>query len=591
MTSKVFEELDRVMKLDLVKSLGLKFAQVVVFGMESHGKSTLLERLIGLPLFPKNRTRCTTCPIRVQLRRNPRQITTVCIRRRETGGEHLNSKSIIAMEHISIQVNRLMTYITTILEPGVLVSTKYEIVICIQQPFVPNLDVVDLPGLVGANLNANQDLVKVTAELANSVITKEKDRSVFLLVMDCRAQTNHTIAMELIRTGRIEAQTIGVMTKLDMYHPEEEDTDSVSDPLLQKLVGKSEMLTTNGWLLCSNRIPARDTYKNDIDRLEIIEARERELLRTRDYITYARTGRVGLPAIRGAVRNIFEDFLCRAWIPRVTNRLLEEASRLMDSHLAFGLPIPYNTSGIRVRNKIVEAMGRLPTSFLQENNLLAAEEFEVFPHTKLIADVLAIVRKSVSRWVRLDRAQDVWRALEAFNDLVKSIEDTAGGQRKEYFRVFSNEGNPSKRARLTYESTNRASLYAVHFLYDVQPELCCADKVVRDMVVPSLERLVSAIHPFLSSPMIPQMLQLAIRNNDLGRHYPKLTKLFVKNFVVAPPMYNLTIADFESLVLFNVNIVVMKLLNLSIDDLNKVQYMPPEGTGTTNNQSQWNLNN
>lgn len=597
LTSKVFEELDRVMNLDLAKSLGLRFAQVVVVGMESHGKSTLLERLVGLPLFPKNRTRCTTCPIRVQLRRNPRQITTIYIRRRETEEEHPASKSIIAMENICAEVNRLMKWITTTLEPQVVVSMQYEIVICIQQPFVPNLDVLDLPGLVGANLNTtSQDLVSVTAELARSVIKKEKDRSVFLLVMDCRTQTNHSIATQLISTGGVEAQTIGVMTKLDMYRSEEEDVDPASDPLLQKLVSKTEMLTTHGWLLCSNRIPARETYKSDIDRLEIMEAREKELL-ARDYASFARSGRVGLPAIRGAVQKLFEDFLCHEWIPRIVFRLLEESCKLMDQHLSYGSPMPDDTSGIAARNRIVEALGRFCTStpplFKATCSPRTADEFKVVPHANLISDFVAAVGKSASHWVRLERTHEVWTAMDAFNDLVKSIEDNAGVKRKEYFRTSHGEGSSTKATGANFGVARDGSLATAQFLNGIAPELCGARQVVRERVVPSLERLVNTIHTFLTSPLMPQMLQMAIQNDTLsttsgvGGGNSTLLQLEVKNVVEIPALYRLTKAQFSNLVLFNANIAVNKLLDLSESDFANLKCTAVTGAYNPNG---WNIN-
>jgi hypothetical protein len=44
LSSEVFIELDRVMSLELMKTLDLQPAQIASLGMESHGKSTLLER-------------------------------------------------------------------------------------------------------------------------------------------------------------------------------------------------------------------------------------------------------------------------------------------------------------------------------------------------------------------------------------------------------------------------------------------------------------------------------------------------------------------------------------------------------------------
>ena len=43
--------------------------QVVVIGDESSGKSTVLEQLFRMPLYPRKKTFCTRLPIHVRLRR------------------------------------------------------------------------------------------------------------------------------------------------------------------------------------------------------------------------------------------------------------------------------------------------------------------------------------------------------------------------------------------------------------------------------------------------------------------------------------------------------------------------------------------
>ena len=70
LSSDIFRDFDRLKDMSVISSLNLKPPQIVVLGNESHGKSTLLERLIGFPIFPRDKGLCTRCPIRVQLRRS-----------------------------------------------------------------------------------------------------------------------------------------------------------------------------------------------------------------------------------------------------------------------------------------------------------------------------------------------------------------------------------------------------------------------------------------------------------------------------------------------------------------------------------------
>jgi hypothetical protein len=64
----IFASLDSLR--DILKQTlhGWQPPQLVVIGQESSGKSTLLERLAMMPIFPRDRRFCTRLPIHVRLR-------------------------------------------------------------------------------------------------------------------------------------------------------------------------------------------------------------------------------------------------------------------------------------------------------------------------------------------------------------------------------------------------------------------------------------------------------------------------------------------------------------------------------------------
>lgn len=69
--SQIFEVLDDVSS-DLHDCLDAWTPpRVTVIGDQSHGKSTLLERLCLMPLFPRSRALCTTVPVQINFRRCP----------------------------------------------------------------------------------------------------------------------------------------------------------------------------------------------------------------------------------------------------------------------------------------------------------------------------------------------------------------------------------------------------------------------------------------------------------------------------------------------------------------------------------------
>ena len=80
--SAYFRDLDSIQE-ELEQALGdWETPVVLVFGAESAGKSTILERVAMLPLFPKGDGICTRLPILVQLRQSKDDRATTAHRRR-----------------------------------------------------------------------------------------------------------------------------------------------------------------------------------------------------------------------------------------------------------------------------------------------------------------------------------------------------------------------------------------------------------------------------------------------------------------------------------------------------------------------------
>ena len=69
--SKFFHKLDPLRELLREVLEGWAPPRVVVIGDESAGKSTILEQLANMPIFPRKRAFCTRLPVHLRLRRDP----------------------------------------------------------------------------------------------------------------------------------------------------------------------------------------------------------------------------------------------------------------------------------------------------------------------------------------------------------------------------------------------------------------------------------------------------------------------------------------------------------------------------------------
>mmetsp|Transcript_26495 Transcript_26495/g.25364 ORF Transcript_26495/g.25364 Transcript_26495/m.25364 type:complete len:797 (+) Transcript_26495:85-2475(+) len=336
LSSEVFEGLDTLMHLDLMAKLKLQAPQVVVIGSENHGKSTLLERLIGFPIFPRNRTLCTRCPIRVKLRRHTASISSICIRNRRTNVIEEGSLAPLALGMMSSHVQALMDQMLQG-QPARTIIGDREIVIEIKVPYCPNLDILDMPGLVAAP----QEAADISLQLTRSIIEQEAAHSIFLLVVDCRTECTASIATRLVLDHKIEDQTIGIFTKMDIFSNEYEDADESKQDLFLSYMDPGNAGYVNlpkGWFGCAS-LPNSKLEGKPMERLLIMEKKERAMLRL-DYGSLFDQKKVGMIAIRDGVQNEFENFLCNGWVEKIKKHLIECFLELSDQNANLGLPMP-----------------------------------------------------------------------------------------------------------------------------------------------------------------------------------------------------------------------------------------------------------
>ena len=121
---------------------------IVVVGQENSGKSSLLERLMLIPLLPRDENICTRMPIHVRLRRSDRAMPP----KLEIYNTHTKSTErgpyVIAAQSGAADVSEEMRRILTE-EHGAIqgVSASRIIILHITSPNVPFLDLVDMPGM------------------------------------------------------------------------------------------------------------------------------------------------------------------------------------------------------------------------------------------------------------------------------------------------------------------------------------------------------------------------------------------------------------------------------------------------------------
>eukprot|EP00759_Apiculatamorpha_spiralis_P015259 PhF_6_TR21937/c1_g3_i1/m.31175 len=185
LSAQMFEDIDKFLGCKLLSS-SLRSPTIVVLGNESHGKSTLLERIIQCPVFPRGEHLTTRMPVRVSLRRGPFMCSVA---------DSDKPPRYCALSRVSDYVLELMQRLTVGAGQDV---TDKEIKIEIHTPTAPFLTLLDVPGLVAVRTHGqSQNVPQVTRDLAKSIIQREKDNAMFLLVVEVHCPPNQCLAAPL----------------------------------------------------------------------------------------------------------------------------------------------------------------------------------------------------------------------------------------------------------------------------------------------------------------------------------------------------------------------------------------------------------
>ena len=222
---------------------------VYAMGMQSSGKSSTLERVLGVELFPVGGGMVTTMPVKLILRNDPKgDPTKVDVKyeapSRLPGSSRLDENHPAATENMDLKLVSIKEAHKAVV--GLMKKTMhkvkgkktkvekhvthYPVEITLRSPCVPTLDIIDLPGVrVPFNENkylestAKQPVLSAAAE--TEAVTRhymgeaKKDGAIILMVKDAgpRDLTDNDHATKMIHEEGLAGSAIGVFTKCNKH--------------------------------------------------------------------------------------------------------------------------------------------------------------------------------------------------------------------------------------------------------------------------------------------------------------------------------------------------------------------------------------
>ncbi|TMW65229.1 hypothetical protein Poli38472_009396 [Pythium oligandrum] len=220
----------------LLQDLALDLPQIVVVGQESSGKSSVLESLAMMPLFPRDESICTRMPIHLKMRhRQTRtgvsgsgsgsdsptsEVETPQIKMRlvfSDGRAPVESDDGFQTEEVAQQMRTWMDEIvrgTNSDGSAVTGVVDHVLEIEVTSSQVPTLDLIDLPGIVAGRLvDEPEDMMHQTRALVEKYL--KMPHTLVLAVVPAFERVRNSQAFQLVQQYGLEDRTIGVLTMVD----------------------------------------------------------------------------------------------------------------------------------------------------------------------------------------------------------------------------------------------------------------------------------------------------------------------------------------------------------------------------------------
>lgn len=313
--------------------------KLVVVGSQSSGKSSILNSILGMDILPTGSNMVTRGPLQLELIQTKKDIKA-CF------GEYLESNWItlneIEIDYPSPSSEQKMEIRTTIKQltnqyAGDRMNiTETPIYLRIYSPNIPNLSLVDLPGLTMVactDKGQPKDIKDRIKKLVGSYI--EGKESIIMAVMPARTDIEADIALDLIKEydPRCE-RTVGILTKLDLMN---EGTDVTA--LLENKVSKDLQLGYGYYGI-------RNRNKMELENISVLDGLklEQEFFSQHPIYSNKRFKEfLGIPALCKNLSSVLVKSLKKSF-PRILEKINRDLELNSASLKKLGSPIPKDES-------------------------------------------------------------------------------------------------------------------------------------------------------------------------------------------------------------------------------------------------------
>lgn len=296
--------------------------RLVVIGTQSSGKSTVLNTIMSLDILPTGKNMVTRTPLDIRLHNTKGTEQWVEIGDYYDSGWQIEKKIIIntignvpnsadietVTKYIQYKTNQIAGFDNNI-------SAK-PVIIQIYSPNVPDLSLIDLPGLIMVactDKGQPEDIKEQIEKLIESYIKHPK--TIILAVMQSRTDLETDLGLALIKKySKANTRAIGILTKPDLLN----ENSNVGDYLVGKI--SKNLMLQYGYHVIKNNVKLDQNESFDI--IKNLEAERKFFQNHTEYKKSIYKSKTGYDALIKNLINILIESI-KLEIPNTLNILSE----------------------------------------------------------------------------------------------------------------------------------------------------------------------------------------------------------------------------------------------------------------------------
>ncbi|KAK1935463.1 Dynamin-related protein 3A [Phytophthora citrophthora] len=321
---------------NFLTNVELSLPQIIVIGEEGSGKSSVLESVAMLPLFPRDSDICTRMPIVLKMRHvevegdpelmphskgNLSSIKSMQIKMRliysDGRAPIMSDRNFSAEEAAQLMRKWMEQIVQEELDDNKLKGVvEHVLEIEVRSLNVPNLNLIDLPGIVAGKLIDEPDnMMQRTRALAEKYL--QMDNTFVLAVVPAFDRVRNSQAFQLVQQYKLMDKAIGVLTMVDRAV----DSTNPHGPLAEvkrRLDGTSGDIVylKEGYVAVMNRDTRQETYVT-LDEFKTEENAWME----ENLPGYIVRGLASSSVLVKKLEKMFSRHIREVWVPAVRTRV------------------------------------------------------------------------------------------------------------------------------------------------------------------------------------------------------------------------------------------------------------------------------